>query len=150
MLTLHTSLLYNGYRVFSGCKNNRSVMLTLHTSLLYNAYRVFPGCKNTAGAWRWPLTAASCTMGTGSFQGVKNNRSVTLTPHTLLVSWSRKSRTVLPVQSLSAYTRVNFTLFYLRQSSSSHNNMHIVYQFIVSRLSYFLFTYLRSALLQRP
>ena len=31
---------------------------------------------------------ASCTMGTGSFQGVKRGRGVTLTPHLLLVPWS--------------------------------------------------------------
>jgi hypothetical protein len=29
----------------------------------------------------------SCTMGTGSFQGVKSGRGVTLTPHPLLVPW---------------------------------------------------------------
>jgi len=63
---------------------------------------------------------ASCTMGTGSFQGVKSGRGVTLTPHLLLTPWSRKSRAILllpvravwPVQSLSACTRVHFT-FYL-------------------------------------
>ena len=55
---------------------------------------------------------ASCTMGTGSFTGVKSGRGVTLTPHLHLVPWSRKNRTipllplwaVLPVQSLSACT----------------------------------------------
>jgi len=60
---------------------------------------------------------ASCTMGTGSFPGVKNGRGVTLTPHPLLVPWSRKSRAILllalwavrPVQSLSACTRAHFT-----------------------------------------
>jgi len=60
---------------------------------------------------------ASCTMGTASFPGVKSGRSVTLTPHPLLVPWSRKSTviplfplwTVRPVQSLSACTRVHFT-----------------------------------------
>jgi hypothetical protein len=60
---------------------------------------------------------ASCTMVTGSFGGVKSSRGVTLTPHPLLVPWSRKSRAipllalwaVWPVQSLSAYTRVQFT-----------------------------------------
>ena len=60
---------------------------------------------------------ASCTMGTGSFPGVKSGRGVTLTPHPLLVSWSRKSRAipllplwaVRPVQSLSACIRVHFT-----------------------------------------
>ena len=60
-------------------------------SLLCNGYRVFPG--------------------------VKSGWSVTLTPHPLLVPWSRKSRAipvlplwaVRPVQSLSACTRVHFT-----------------------------------------
>ena len=60
---------------------------------------------------------ASCTIGTGSFPGVKSGRDVTLTTHPLLVPWSRKSRAipvlplwaVWPVQSLSAYTRVHFT-----------------------------------------
>jgi len=59
----------------------------------------------------------SCTMGTGSFPGVKSGRGVTLTPHPLLVPLSRKSRATLlltlwavrPVQSLSACTRVLFT-----------------------------------------
>ena len=62
-------------------------------TLLYNGYRVFPG--------------------------VKSGRVVTLTPHPLLVPWSRKSRAipllplwaVRPVQSLSACTRVHFTFF---------------------------------------
>ena len=58
-----------------------------------------------------------CTIGTGSFLGVKSGLGVTLTPHPLLVPWSRKSRAipllplwaVRPVQSLSACTRVHFT-----------------------------------------
>ena len=37
---------------------------------------------------------ASCTMGNGSFPGVKSGRSVTLTPHPLLVPWSRKIRAI--------------------------------------------------------
>jgi hypothetical protein len=53
---------------------------------------------------------ASCTMGTGSFPGVKSGRGATLTPHSLLVPWSRKGRAITllplwairPVQSLSA------------------------------------------------
>jgi len=57
------------------------------------------------------------TKGTGSFPGVKSGPGVTLTPHLLLVPWSRKSRAipllplwaVRPVQSLSACTRVHFT-----------------------------------------
>ena len=60
-------------------------------SLVYNEYRVFPGVKSGCG--------------------------VTLTPHPLLVPWSRKGRAipllpqwaVLPVQSLSACKRVTFT-----------------------------------------
>ena len=63
---------------------------------------------------------ASCTMCTGSFPEVKCGRGVTLTPHPLLVPWSRKSSAipllplwaVRPLQSLSACTRVNFTLPY--------------------------------------
>ena len=37
---------------------------------------------------------ASCTMGTGSFPGIKSGRGVTLTPHPLLVPWSRKGRAI--------------------------------------------------------
>ena len=52
----------------------------------------------------------SCTVSTGYFPGLKSGRGVTLTRHTLLVPWSRKSRAipllplwaVRPVQSLSA------------------------------------------------
>ena len=58
-----------------------------------------------------------CTMGTGSFPGVKCGRDVLLTTHVLLVPGSRKSRAipllalqaVRPVESLSACTRVHFT-----------------------------------------
>ena len=63
---------------------------------------------------------ASCTMGTGSFQGVKRGRGLTLTNSPLLVPWSRRNRAVplLPlwavrlVQSLSACTTVHFTFTY--------------------------------------
>ena len=62
---------------------------------------------------------ASCTMGTGSFPGLKNGRGVTLTPHPILVLWSWKGRAipllplwaVRPVQSLSACTRGALYLF---------------------------------------
>jgi hypothetical protein len=61
---------------------------------------------------------APCTMGTESFPWVKSSRDVTLTPHPLLVLWSWKGRAVpllplwavRPVQTLSAWTRVHFTL----------------------------------------
>ena len=65
--------------------------------------------------------STSCTMGTGSFPGGNSGRGVTLTPHSLLVPWSRNSRAiplfplwaVRPVQSLSACTMVHFTSMYL-------------------------------------
>ena len=43
---------------------------------------------------------ASCTMGTGSFSGVKNGRGVTLTLHPLLVPWSRKGRAYISTPSM--------------------------------------------------
>ena len=75
---------------------------------------------------------ASCTMGTGSFPGVKSGRGVTLTPHHLLRPWSRKGRAipllslwvVRPVQSLSACTRVHFTLPTLLLHSWAVLNKH--------------------------
>ena len=70
---------------------------------------------------------ASCSVGTGSFPGVKSGRAVTLIPHPFLVPWSRKSRAkpllplwaVRPVQSLSAYTRVHFTFLSVMSESAS-------------------------------
>ena len=64
---------------------------------------------------------ASCTVGAWSFPGVKSGRGVMLTPHHLLVPWSRKSRAIplLPlwavrsVQSLRACTRVHFNFLLL-------------------------------------
>jgi len=65
-----------------------------------------------------------------SFPRVKSGRGVTLTPHPLLVPWSRKSRAislpppslwaVRPVQSLSACTRMHFTFLHARYSAMSH------------------------------
>ena len=51
-------------------------------------------------------------------RGVKSGQGLTLTPHPLLVPWSGKGRAIAllplwavqPVQSLSACTRVHFTL----------------------------------------
>ena len=64
---------------------------------------------------------ASCTVGTGSFPGVKSGKGVTLTLHLILVPSSRKSRAipllplwaVRPVQSLSACTRVRFSFTFM-------------------------------------
>ena len=84
--------------------------------------RIQVGAKFSAPVQSGPgAHPASCTMGTGSFPGVKSGRGVTLTPHSLLVPWSRKGRAVTllplwavrPVQSLSACTRVHFTFFLL-------------------------------------
>ena len=44
----------------------------------------------------------SCTMGTGSSPGKKSGRGVTLTPHPLLVPWSRKSR-FIPLSPYGPY-----------------------------------------------
>ena len=76
---------------------------------------------------------ASCTKGTRSFSGVNSDRGVMLTTHPLLVTWSRKSRAipllplraVRPVQSLSACTRVHFTLGIYRNRIAMHGLMSI-------------------------
>ena len=70
---------------------------------------------------------ATCTVGTGSFPGVKSGRGVTLTPHPLLVPLSRKSRAIpllplwaiWPVQSLSACTRAIFTFLHISNPKCS-------------------------------
>ena len=107
-------------------------------SLLHNGHRVFPGGKERPGcnvdpspsppppssavvplwAVRPIQSLSACTRGTGSFPGVRSGRGVKLTPHPLLVPWSRKSRaklllplwSVRPVQSLSACTSVHLYL----------------------------------------
>jgi len=81
-------------------------------------------------------------MGTGSFPGVKSGRSVTLTPHPLLVPWSWKSRAmpllplwaVRPVQSLSACTRVHFT-FTLPSCSPEWDSSSVQQDFFVGCIS---------------
>ena len=68
--------------------------------------------------------------------GVKSGQGVTLTPHPLLVPWSRKSRAipllplwvVRPVQSLSACTRVHFTF------CVSYIYVHITYNVLFHRV----------------
>jgi hypothetical protein len=90
---------------------------------------------------------ASCTMGTGFFQGIKSDQGLMLTPHPLLVPWSRKSRAipllpvwaVRPVQSLSACTREHFTFTYTStplwavrpvQSLSACTRVHFSFTYI--------------------
>ena len=58
--------------------------------------RYFPPIQTGSGAH-----PASCTMGTGSFPGVKSGRGVTLTTHPLLESWSWKGRAI-PLPTLWA------------------------------------------------
>ena len=87
---------------------------------------------------------ASFTMGTGSFPGVKSSRGVTLTPHTLLVPWSRKGRAipvlplwaVRPVQSLSACTGVHFTFHFELPSSTEFVNRPRMMIFIDCNILY--------------
>jgi hypothetical protein len=75
---------------------------------------------------------ATCTIGTGSFQGVKSGRGVTLTPYRFLVLWSRKVRAIpllpqwaaRPVQSLSVCTRMHF-IFSLKRWIELWYNAHI-------------------------
>jgi hypothetical protein len=79
---------------------------------------------------------ASCTMGTGSFPGVKSGRGVMLTPHHLLVPWSRKSRAIalLPLravrsaQSISDCTRVHFT-FYFKNCLSCRTHLSFFHSY---------------------
>jgi hypothetical protein len=76
------------------------------------------GARFSASVQSGPgANTAYCTMGTGSFPGVKSGQGVTLTPHPLLVPLVMKSIAipllplwaVRPVQSISACTRVTFT-----------------------------------------
>jgi len=80
--------------------------------------RILVGARFSAPVQTGPKAhPASCAMGTGSFPGIKSGLSVTLTPHLLLVPWSRKGKAipllplwaVRPVQSLSACIWVHFT-----------------------------------------
>jgi hypothetical protein len=95
-------------------------------------------------------------MGTGFFTGVNSGRGVKLTSYPLLESWSWKGRAIplLPpwavrsVQSLSACTRVTFTLtsfFYLRLRNCAHkitslypvpNRINSVYSPLVNILKF--------------
>jgi len=60
--------------------------------------RDFPPVQTGPGAH-----PATCTMGTGSFPGIKYGRGVLLTTHPLLVPWSWKNRAI-PLPTLWATT----------------------------------------------
>jgi hypothetical protein len=87
---------------------------------------------------------AFCTMCTGSFSRVKSGRGVTLTPHPLLVPWSWKSGAmsllplwaVRPVQSLSACTRVHFTLWQLTVIPHAMKLSSVIYALVGIAASY--------------
>jgi hypothetical protein len=73
-----------------------------------------PGSNPTGGRFFAPVQTgpgahrAFCTMGTGSFPGVKSGRGVTLSPHPILVPWSRKSRAItLPPYGLYGLYRAS-------------------------------------------
>ena len=103
-------------------KRHLSVIVSYYTYLLPNVkiYELVGARFSTPVQTGPGAHPASCRMGTGSFPQVKSGQGVTLTPNPFLVPWSRKSRAVpllslwaiWPVQSLSACTRVHFTLLY--------------------------------------
>jgi len=104
---------------------------------------------------------AYCTMGTGSFPGVKSGGGVTLTPHPLLVPWSRKIRAlpllplwaIRPVQRLSACTRVHFNLPFSKMCANrTHEtqSMHkTVLQYLIRRRSTRRQTAIRHSILTK-
>jgi len=87
-------------------------------------------------------------MGTVSFPGIKSDRSVALTPHPLLVPWSRKSRAVRlislwavrPVQSLSACTRVHFTFTFYTTPWVTKHCSYVPLQFTSSHFASALYS----------
>jgi len=90
---------------------------------------------------------ASCTVGTRSFPGVKSGRGVTLTPHPLLVLWSRKSiaipllpygpfglyRASVPVQGCTL--AVLFTLLYRTSVPVQGYTLAVSFYAVVKSLS---------------
>jgi hypothetical protein len=67
----------------------------------------------------------SCKMGTGSFPGVKSGRGGTLTPHSLLVPWSWKSRAI-PLPTLWATTGPVMGTLYLYISENILGSIYCV------------------------
>jgi len=106
----------------ASCRDYVSLCLIKHTPhRRKSGDRIPVGARFSALLQTGPgAHSASCTMGTVPLPGVKSGRGVTLTPHPLLLPWSRKSRaipvlpiwSVRPVQSLSACARVHALYFY--------------------------------------
>jgi hypothetical protein len=83
--------------------------------------RDFPPVQT--GPWVHP---ASCTMGSGSFPGVKYGRGVLLTTHTLLVPRSWKS-SAIPLPTLRATTGPVKETLYLFYSLTVHKSRVLLY-----------------------
>ena len=95
--------------------------------------RDFPPVQTGPGAH-----PASCTMGTGSFAGVKYGRGVLLTPHPLLVPRSWKSRDI-PLPTLWATTGpVTGTLYLFL--SSRYNKIRLGWTESMTRMHFALWT----------
>jgi hypothetical protein len=57
-------------------------------------------------------------MGIGSFPGVESGWGVTLTPHTLLVPWSKKQSRAIPLLSLKVFMAYKKCETYLPTSTT--------------------------------
>ena len=116
------------YETSKGCKQKHLIgkESTRFKSVIDNVSRVKYRNLDTSGIYQPPHTGsppvqtgpgahpASCTMGTGSFSGVKSGRGVLLTTHPLLVLRSWKSRAI-PLPTLWAtpgLLRDHFTFFF--------------------------------------
>ena len=91
------------YILLLHCGPGSSVVITTELRFRRSGDRIpvlrdFPPVQTGRGAH-----PASCTMGTDSFPGVKYGRGVKMTPHSLPVPWSWKSRAI-PLPTLWATT----------------------------------------------
>jgi hypothetical protein len=68
----------------------------------------------------------SCTMGTGSYPGVKYGRGVTLTPHPLLVPWSWKSRAI-PLPTFCNGVPLPFYLHHCKDLEKYEDGIMIIF-----------------------
>jgi hypothetical protein len=84
----HRQLPLRNYVVFEASDGPASVGIATVYGLGRSGDRIPVEARFSAPVQTGPgAYPASCTMGTGSFQGVKSGRGVTLTPHPLLVPW---------------------------------------------------------------
>ena len=74
--------------------------------------RILAGARFSAPVQTGPgAHTATCTVGTGSFPGVKSGRAVTLTPHPLLVSLVKKRVELYPYSPYGPYGLYKGALF---------------------------------------